>query len=95
MSPETIRIIDTYQKGILKVVDTFFYKTIPRKTTHHKPSIISDAGIGAYRIRPSAYQADRVIRPLQGRLEGVFDTPLRRHLKNRVVLGEHFPIVAR
>jgi hypothetical protein len=39
MSPKTIRIIDTYQKGILNVGDTFFCKTIPRKANHHKPSI--------------------------------------------------------
>ena len=76
MSPKTIRIIDTYQKGILNVGDTFFCKIIPHKATHHKPSIISAEWVGRKRIRPSAYQADRVVRPLRGRLEGVCDTPL-------------------
>ena len=83
-------LINTYLLNPMFGKDGIPYSTGPPITTH-----FLGTGVGAYRIRPSAYQAHSVVRPLRGRLGGVFDTPLRRHLKNRKVLGEHFLIIGR
>ena len=83
-------VLNTYRLNPILDKDGIPYSTDLPITSH-----FWSTGVGAYRIRPKAYQAHDVVRPLRGRLEGVFDTPLRRHLKNRKVLEECSLIIGR
>ena len=75
-------LLNTYLLNPMLVKDW-----IPYSTGRPILDKFSAVRVEAYRIRPSGYQANKVARPLRGRLEGLCNTPL--HKPNQYLLNTY------